>query len=74
MAQTQQSPEAVGVSSKRLERIKPAMQAYIDNGTIKGINTMILRRARLSMPKVLVGAIKRPICPCRPIQSFASIR
>lgn len=47
MAQTQQSPEAVGVSSKRLERIKPAMQAYIDKGTIKGINTMILRRGQL---------------------------
>jgi CubicO group peptidase (beta-lactamase class C family) len=48
MVQTQQqSPEAVGISSQRLERIKPAMQAYIDKGLIKGINTMILRRGQV---------------------------
>jgi CubicO group peptidase (beta-lactamase class C family) len=35
------TPEEFGMSSKRLELIKPAMQAYVDQNRIAGFNTMI---------------------------------
>ena len=41
--------EAVGMSARRLERIRPAMQAYVDSGVYAGINTLIARR-RQSRP------------------------
>ncbi len=31
--------EAAGMSARRLERIGPAMQAYVDRGVYAGINT-----------------------------------
>jgi CubicO group peptidase (beta-lactamase class C family) len=40
-------PESVGVSGKRLERIKPAMQSYVDRGVYAGISTLVARRGRL---------------------------
>ena len=39
--------EAVGMSAKRLERIRPAMQAYVDRGVYAGINTLIARRGKV---------------------------
>jgi CubicO group peptidase (beta-lactamase class C family) len=39
--------EAVGMSAKRLERIGPAMQAYVDRGVYAGIVTLIARRGRV---------------------------
>jgi CubicO group peptidase (beta-lactamase class C family) len=39
--------EAVGMSARRLERIRPAMQAYVDRGVYAGINTLIARRGRV---------------------------
>lgn len=47
MNQSIQSPEAVGFNPKRLERIKPAMQAHIDQGRIAGISTMLARRGQI---------------------------
>lgn len=41
------TPEEVGLSSKRLERIKPAMQAYVDQKKIAGLSTMVARRGRV---------------------------
>ncbi len=38
------TPEQLGFSSQRLERIKPGMQGYIDRGEIAGIITLIARR------------------------------
>ena len=35
--------EAAGMSARRLERIRPAMQAYVDRGVYAGINTLIAR-------------------------------
>jgi CubicO group peptidase (beta-lactamase class C family) len=35
--------EAAGMSARRLERIRPAMQDYIDRGVYAGINTLIAR-------------------------------
>ena len=40
-------PESVGMSSQRLNRIGVAMQRYIDNGTVRGISTMVMRRGKV---------------------------
>ena len=38
------APEEVGLSSKRLQRISPVMQSYVDAGKLAGVMTMIARR------------------------------
>ena len=40
-------PEAVGVSAERLERIRPVMQGYVDDGRIAGILTVVARRGKI---------------------------
>ena len=40
-------PEEVGISSERLARIRPAMQRYIDEGTLPGVITAVARRGKL---------------------------
>ncbi len=37
-------PEDVGMSSARLARIGPAMQAFVDKGVFAGINTIVARK------------------------------
>ena len=39
--------EAAGMNARRLERIRPAMQAYVDRGVYAGINTLIARRGKV---------------------------
>jgi CubicO group peptidase (beta-lactamase class C family) len=39
--------DAVGMSARRLERIRPAMQSYIDRGVYAGINTLVARRGKI---------------------------
>jgi CubicO group peptidase (beta-lactamase class C family) len=39
--------KTVGMSARRLARIEPAMQAYVDRGIYAGINTLIARRGVL---------------------------
>src|ERR1700734_4072703 len=39
--------EAVGMNARRLERIRPAMQAYVDRGVYAGIATLIARRGKV---------------------------
>ena len=41
------APEQVGVSAERLERIRPAMQGYVDNGNIAGFLTAVARRGKI---------------------------
>ena len=41
------APESVGMSSKRLERIKPAMQLYVDQKRFSGISTLVARRGQV---------------------------
>jgi CubicO group peptidase (beta-lactamase class C family) len=41
------NPEAVGLSSPRLRRIDTAMQRYIDQGKIPGIQTLLCRRGQI---------------------------
>jgi CubicO group peptidase (beta-lactamase class C family) len=39
--------EAAGMSARRLERIRPAMQTYVDRGVYVGISTLIARRGKV---------------------------
>jgi len=58
------TPEDVGLSSERLDRIKPIMQGHIDDGTTGGILTMIARRGKI-VHFEMVG--KRDIANDKPI-------
>lgn len=40
-------PEAVGMSSDRLERIKPFMQQYVDDNKLAGVITLVARRGKI---------------------------
>ncbi|MCY3549189.1 MAG: serine hydrolase [Candidatus Poribacteria bacterium] len=40
-------PEEVGVSAERLERIRPVMQGYVDDGRIAGFLTVVARRGKI---------------------------
>lgn len=40
-------PESVGMSSQRLSRIGTSMQRYIDDGTVRGISTMVMRKGKV---------------------------
>ncbi len=40
-------PEAVGFSAERLERIRPIMQNYVDDGRIPGFLTVVARRGKV---------------------------
>ncbi|MCE2413801.1 beta-lactamase family protein [Candidatus Poribacteria bacterium] len=40
-------PEAVGVSAERLERIRPVMQGYVDEGHLPGFLTVVARRGKI---------------------------
>lgn len=47
MNQDMVEPEQVGMSSRRLARIRPAMQAYVDHKKIAGLSTMIARKGQV---------------------------
>ena len=47
MHSTITDPASVGMSAARLERIKPAMQAYVDQRGFAGIITMLARRGQI---------------------------
>jgi CubicO group peptidase (beta-lactamase class C family) len=41
------APESQGFNARRLARIKPKMQAYVDSGEFSGITTLIARRGHI---------------------------
>jgi CubicO group peptidase (beta-lactamase class C family) len=47
MTNAVEKPESVGMSSRRLERIRPAMQSYVDRGVYAGLTTLIARRGKV---------------------------
>ena len=47
MKQEITAPEEVGMSLKRLERIRPIMQGYVDQKKIAGLSTMIARKGKV---------------------------
>ena len=46
MTNAVERPESVGMSARRLERVRPAMQAYVDRGVYAGVSTLIARRGK----------------------------
>ena len=40
-------PEEAGVSAERLERIRPVMQGYVDDGSLSGFLTVVARRGKI---------------------------
>jgi CubicO group peptidase (beta-lactamase class C family) len=42
------SPESVGMSAERLERLSDALQAYVDRGELAGSVTLVARRGRVA--------------------------
>ena len=42
------SPESVGMSSERLERLSDTLQAYVDQGQLAGSVTLVARRGRIA--------------------------
>jgi CubicO group peptidase (beta-lactamase class C family) len=47
MNRTIESPETVGLNSKRLQRIRPMMQSLVDQGRYAGVSTLLARRGKL---------------------------
>ena len=47
MNTTVEPSKAVGMNARRLERILPAMQAYVDRGAYAGITTLVARRGKV---------------------------
>ena len=45
--QEKTAPEEVGMSLKRLERIRPVMQGYVDQKKNAGLSTMIVRKGKV---------------------------
>jgi CubicO group peptidase (beta-lactamase class C family) len=43
------TPESVGLSSERLQRLRAAMQQYVDEGRIAGVVTYVARNGRLAL-------------------------
>ena len=41
-------PADAGMDASRLDRIKPLMQGYVDEGKIAGINTLVARRGKIA--------------------------
>jgi CubicO group peptidase (beta-lactamase class C family) len=42
------SPDSVGLSADRLERLSSALQAYVDDGNVAGSVTLVARRGRIA--------------------------
>ena len=40
-------PEEVGVSAERLQRIRPVMQSYVDDGSLPGFLTVVARHGKI---------------------------
>ncbi len=47
MSKPVETPEAVGMSSSRLERIRPVLQRYVDGSGYSGFVTQVIRRGRV---------------------------
>ena len=47
MTKAVESRKSIGMSARRLERVRPAMQAYVDRGVYAGVDTLIARRGKV---------------------------
>ena len=53
-------PENLGFCHQRLNRIEPKLKAYIDNGDIVGISTLVARRGQV-VHRSLIGLMNSKI-------------
>jgi hypothetical protein len=57
------APEEAGMSSQRLELIKPAMQTYVDRKKIAGLSTMIARNGKVEL--MHMNYLPAALLPCK---------
>jgi CubicO group peptidase (beta-lactamase class C family) len=65
------APEKAGMSSERLDRIKPLMQKYVDEGKLPGVLTMVARNGKIVHLET-VG--KRDVAEDKPLTEDAIFR
>ena len=68
------APEEVGVSAERLERIRPVMQGYVDDGRMAGILTVVARHGKIVHFETVGMRILKTINPLKQTQYFVSTR
>jgi CubicO group peptidase (beta-lactamase class C family) len=59
-------PESVGVSSERLERIRPILQSYVDRRGYAGLSILLARRGRLIHSQQVGWQDRESQTPLRP--------
>jgi hypothetical protein len=52
-------PENVGMSTQRLSRIGAVMQRYVDDGTVRGISTMVMRKGKVVQAEQFPDVVAR---------------
>jgi CubicO group peptidase (beta-lactamase class C family) len=62
--------ELAGMSRARLERIRPAMRAYVDSGKVAGVVTILMRRGRVVALDTAGWADLEAHVPARPNTIF----
>lgn len=64
------SPESLGLSAPRLERLKTAVQAYVDRGEIAGAVTLVMRDGKVAQLAAYGKADVEANAPMRPDTMF----
>ena len=64
------SPESVGMSSERLERLSDTLQAYVDRGQLAGSVTLVARRGRIAYFEAFGRRDREANAPMRPDTIF----
>ena len=68
---TRAVPEAVGMSSERLERLTEALQGYVDDGQLAGAVAIVVRRGRIAY---LEAVGQRDVASAAPMDADAIFR
>ena len=63
-------PEDVGLSSQRLERIRPRMQSYVDSGKLPGVMTLVARHGHIAHFETIGSMDREAGKPMRPDAIF----
>jgi len=56
------TPESVGLSAERLQRLRTVMQQYVDEGRVAGIVTYVARNGRVAHHEAFGKADIEPAC------------
>ena len=57
------TPESVGLSSERLQRLRSVMQQYVDEGQLAGVVTYLARNGRVAHHEAFGRLTSRPAFP-----------